>query len=343
MRDENEKNSILFIMICFLFLILSGCFEGSSTDSRFYQVFDKIKTDQFTRSYGRGGIYWVSDNRLILDGIVKNKQGVSEHGVYQVTLDGTYTRLVEILDFPVWYYCFSDNILYVRNLSKKFNIVTEPKDFEIRKEVRLDKPDDSEYSPLRCSYAKRPGSTGGYISLLKKDGYIRNTYVTPEGEITNTIIVNDTDETLVELNIKAGELIGRPSFLQDRNAYFGYIQQDNCALLWWLYRDDWSSKTEKRCFGGWASSGSIKVLSTRVGLFVVDYSRKGYKTYLFSKDQEFKLERVSARAATVSPDGCKVAYASGKIGYGKTRFSQVLKIFNVCQFIKEQGSSTDES
>lgn len=334
-RDKPRLKTSIYTMLMFLLLSLGGC--SSSTDENYYQVFDKIKTDQFIRSYGFGGIYWVSNDAVILDGVVDNASGEPEHGVYLVTMDGVYTRLVEVLDYPGWTYCYSEGVVYLKNDTASFNVLVEPAGIEIKKKIRMFKPKNSSYSPIRCQFAKIPGNTGGYIALSNQDGFIRNTYWSEGEKLQNAYIVDENDNIVAAVDVKAGSFFGSPRYLEDRDAYFGYRKRQNCVSLWWLYRDSWNTTTEKRCFGGWASAGSISLLSTKVGLFISDHSMKGYKTYLFAGDKEFKLERVSARREALSPDGCRVAYASGEIGYGKNRFSQILKIFDACKFIEDQG------
>ncbi len=54
--------------------------------------FDHILTDQYVWSYGQGGIYWVSNEQVVLEARIKNEKGELDWGLFQVDVrDGSYS------------------------------------------------------------------------------------------------------------------------------------------------------------------------------------------------------------------------------------------------------------
>lgn len=339
--EAASKKEAYKLFQCFFFtLCLSGCFSNDSSDG-VYTEFKNIKTDQFIWEYGRGGIYWVSDNEMVLDAITKNTDGVPERGVYQVNvLDGSFIKIAKI-DFKELYkYCVDSNNLYLKSRTGNFKISNYSKNFEIVKVKQKKKEKGYKYSEIRCSSFKKISGYANY-ALSRGDGYLlaknnadRDTYRDVIHEDSGVELVTPSgDRTPIDL--KSG-VVFRPQYLIDRDMYFGYQQRSRCGHFWWLKRGSWKGKTEKKCFGAWAQSSSLIFIPTRVGLFIEHHTTKGTKTYLSTEKHLYPLEKTPARGSSLAPDGCRVAYGSGNIGYGQSRFSQHLKIFNACKFMNNQ-------
>ncbi len=327
-----------------LAIFMQGCSSDKVNEAAYFKTFDHIKTDQFVWSYGDGGIYWVSDNEVVLDAQVKNAQGIFENGLYQVSvIDGSFIRLVERSNS--YSYCFDGNTLFIKSADKR-EILNKPALYSIEQVTSFKKLKNGVNSALRCRSVEKP-SEDGYRPLLFSDGFLKTewngsrykgTDKRMKGDLDpdNKVILVDSEgkeKKQLELNISQ---VSVPYFLADRNAYFGYRMRTRCASLWWLYREGWKTKTKKHCFGGWAQNTSKLIFPTRSGMYVEHHTSRKYKTYLVTDKTEHKLEIVSARGGALSHDGCRVAYGSGELS-GKGGRRQILKIFNACQFMEEQG------
>ena len=339
----------------FLFLIfLSGCSEDIENDPRFFKSFPEIKTNQFMWSYGRGGIYWVSDNQVVLDAEVANKLGVLERGLYQIDVrNGSYFRLLDYSEH--YWYCFNGETLFVRLKNKK-PIINEPKGYKLVQETDYKERNKNLhnaglYSQLRCDAIDRP-SDDGYRQLFANDGYLKTDNKGTKysgkdyrfrGELdpdNKVVLVDKNLKEIKDLDLKISE-VSTPYFIPHENAYFGYKFNNAkmCGLFWWLYRDDWSVKTNEQCFGIWSQNSSKLFYPTKAGLFVQHYTTKKYKSYLFARGREFQLEKTSSIGGSIAPDGCRVAYGSGELIALAAGQRQILKVFNACKFIEEQGES----
>ena len=91
MRIKYLVRSVFLVFIA----ALAGCSVQDNTE-KYSVVFDDIKNAVSRYSPGRGGIYWVSDDAVVLDAIVTNEDGVDERGLYQVNMDGSYIRLISV-------------------------------------------------------------------------------------------------------------------------------------------------------------------------------------------------------------------------------------------------------
>lgn len=335
------KASKIFLYLFFT-LCLSGCFSNDSNDG-VYTEFKNIKTDQFIWEYGRGGIYWVSDNEVVLDAITKNTDGVPERGVYQVNLlDGSFIKIAGIGFKELYKYCFDGNYLYLESRTGDFKISNYSENFEIVKVKQKKKEKGYKYSETRCSSFKKISGYANY-ALSREDGYLlaknnadRDTYRDVIHEDSGVELVTPSGNR-TPINLKSG-VVFRPQYLIDRDMYFGYKQRSQCSYFWWLKRGSWEGKTEKKCFGAWAQSSSLIFIPTRVGLFIEHHTTKGTKTYLSTDMQLHPLEDVAARGSSLAPDGCRIAYGSGNYRGRKNEkdYRQVLKIFNACEFLNNQ-------
>lgn len=338
---------INLLMVSFLFVaMLSACSQEEKENPAYFKEFTNIKTNQFMWNYGQGGIYWVLDNAIVLDAQVKNSEGIFERGLYQVNVnDGSYIKLVEVGENKLYSYCFVEKVLYVKS-DETLNILYKPKLYSIKLETEFKKHKDGRYSPLLCESVEVP-SMGGYIPLMEGDGFLKIDWDGPRLPDKGTfqgVLKPDNPVTMIDNNwkhLRTLDLtiaqVSTPQFIEYLNTYFGFRVEPmraNCFILWWLNRDEWRADTKNICLGSWASQNSKFLLPTKVGIYVQHYTSNKYKTYLVADGFEYPIEKVSARGSTLSADGCRVAYGSGEIGYGKSRFSQQLKIFDACEFIK---------
>ena len=320
-----------------LAILMQGCSSDKANEAAYFKTFDHIKTDQFVWSYGDGGIYWVSENEVVLDAQVKNKQGIFENGLYQVNVvDGSFIRLVE--RSISYSYCFDGDTLFIKSADKR-KLLRKPEFYSIEQVTKFKKLKNGQNSPLRCRGFEKPKNDGGYLALRTSDGYIKNKYRKSKDDEVHVYLADNNGleiKELVKHEKDSNGLVGRLLFIQDKDAYFGYKMKARCASFWWLYRDGWETKTKKHCFGGWAQNTSKLIYPTRVGMFVQHYTSKKYKSYLVTDTKEYSLETISSIGGALSPDGCRVAYGSGELS-GKGGRRQILKIFNACQFMEEQG------
>lgn len=344
-------NRFGFIFLGFLHIFLFGCNETGNKDienaGKYIQKIEGIRTYQFIRNYGMGGIYWTSNDSVVLDGVVKNKKGIFEQGVYRVSLSEEIERLAKIDSYIGFEYCFSGNVLHIKNDTKNIHVFNTNNPFEIKVGYsRLKKHKNESYSALRCKFVQWP-TNDGYRALLENDGFLKVDLSGPKysgrdkgqnGQLDpeNRVVLADAEgREKKKLDLKIRE-VSQAQFLPDRNAYFGYRMQNNCASLWWLYREGWRVETQKVCFGAWAAESSALITSTKVGLFIEHRSSTKPGAYLYYRGRESKVVDELITSGIVSPDGCKVAYAAGPLKDYKD-FPQVLKIFDACSYVKNKG------
>ncbi len=330
------------LLILSLSLFLSGCFFGDSNDGM-YAEFKNIKTDQFIWSKGRGGIYWVSENEVILDAVIQNADAEPERGLYQVNvMDGSHIKIASIGFKGLYVYCFDGEYLHLKNKVGSFQIDNVPTGYKLVVSEKTPSIKGYLYSSLRCSRFKRETGYRKYM-LSKEDGYLLSK-LRPDRDKSRDIIHENNGVELVSpksekvpVELKSGYVFN-PQYLIDRDMYFGYQQRGSCGYFWWLERGSWKGKTEKKCFGAWAQSSSLVFTPTKVGLFVEHHTMRGTKTYLSTDKHLYSLENVSARGSSLAPDGCRIAYGSGNFQGRKDEkdFRQVLKIINACEFMNNQ-------
>jgi len=334
-----------FLRLVIVLSFASLLFSCSLSDkSNFFSSFEHIKTDQFNWSYGQGGIYWVSNNQVVLDAQVKNKQGIPERGLYQVNVnDGTYIKLVEIGDKEQYKYCFAENTLYIKAKNRR-DALHNPEFYSIEQQTVFKKLKNGLNAPLRCKSVDKPKNDGGYLALKEEDGFIKNKYITSKEDEGHVYLTNNKGDVIKELiTLPPGSkgILGRPRFLPYRDAYFGYSMKryrQDCFDVWWLPRKTWKIDIQDVCLGSWYNNGSNIISPIRVGLFVENYSTRKPSSHVIVGSKEYKFENTNIRGASVSPKGCQVAY-----GYGNYRprngggdYRQHLKVFNACKYIESK-------
>lgn len=334
------KRYMRYLMVVISAAWLAGCFGDEGVDQKYFKTFEHIKTDQFVWMYGRGGIYWVSDNAVVLDALVKNTEGVAERGIYQVNMDGSYLRLVEKTKKGPFDYCFDGKTLFIRGGEGQFNVLNPPKDYKLFLQAKAEIQKGGPYAPVRCQYMKPPRSDAGYVALKEEDGFLKNNYRTDKNPKPNTYLSDNEGMEKIVLDVGEIKIFSYARYLPDRDSYFFYRNRGNCSYVGWVARDNWRVRTKKHCFGSWAVYNSKIVLSTRVGFFIEHHTDYMNKAYLVTDEKEYPIETISAIGTALAPDGCRVAYGSGNYrarNRGPNDYRQVLKVFDSCKFMKDQG------
>ena len=345
------KKAVLlaFVPVSIMVILYLSQYYNSSRpelpDERFFTSFEHIKTDQFVwnAGSGHGGIYWVGENELVLDAVIKGDRGLYEVNV----VDGSAIKLI---DGPGhgYRYCFTEGSLYVsvQPPHKLLPVLHQPRRYQlISKIVPRGLPDGWVNAGVRCGLFEVPkgeGITGSYQALNEKDGLVNVVY--SELRKQSSMYLSDNNgKRLKIISTDAKELKsfqGRAKYYSYEDAYFGYFSDaPDCrgATTWRLYRKDWRLETGKVCYGEWDKGTSILLSPTKVGLFAEQHSisrSRFAKSFLITEEQEIPVDMVSSIGSVTGPDGCRVAYGSGEIGYGEKRFSQHLKIFQACDYMQ---------
>lgn len=335
-----KLSTILSLLLVFL---LSGCSPtGSSNDpSAYLKTFDNIYTNQYIETYGQGGIYWVSNDHVVLEAQIVNEQGSLDRGLYQVDVrDGSYLRVVDINDEGPFNYkfCFDGNVLHVmtkrgefRQMSKPtqgYGVVVRPMDQNNRAR---------RYNPFRCKSLDVPLQGRGINALRKGDGFIK--YVIDEGEVS-AFLGDETGKIIKKLVQQKVAIRGSPvglftveRFVEDKNAYFGYSSWDSssCTQLWWLHRQGWELESQQFCAGEWAH-GSVSLHVLKDALYIENHNRINGepKSFIINKNiEQIPVDVEDIWGASVSPSGCKVAYG---VDDETSSAPQKLRLFNYCEF-----------
>ena len=332
------KRFFIKLLLVSLSFGLTGCFKDDGVDQKYFKTFEHIKTDQFVWNPGLGGIYWVSNDSVVLEALIKNKNGEFEKGIYQVNMDGTYILLVSLKSEGPYSYCFDGKNLYLRNSTGKFDVVNFPKKYGVILLDNINERGKGQLRPIRCRYINKPTNNSGYIALKEDDGYVKRPYPTEENPNPNVYLSDNRGNNQSLIDDSGIFLLSRATYLKDRDSYFFNRNRGRCSYLTWLERDGWDFDYRKHCFGEWAKS--IVIVSPKDGLYVENYTlTEKHKTYFVIGDKEYPLETTSSRQAVVAPDGCKIAYGSGNYrarNRGPNDFRQVLKVFNSCAFIADK-------
>ena len=347
MNKRNNRYRFFELFSRFILLaclgVLSAC-SNSNNPQSYLKTFDHILTDQYI--WGGGGIYWVSNEQVVLEAHVKDEKGELDRGLYQVDVrDGSYTKIVEVPDkTPITYmYCFEGKILHVMRSRGNFTQTNPTNGYQIEIREIGKKTNSNSYSALRCNFVEKPIGDAGYTALRIGDGFIK--YVREE-EKRHIFLVDDTGSNLKKLieqdakrRINIDGMFEVSSFLKERNSYFGYSSWDtkDCSELWWLFRADWSIENKKICLDEDVKGGSRIVHPLKDALYIEHYGgRRGRSYILDGNDDPLLVEQNHGRGASVPPNGCLVAYGEGD----RDKLSgvrQKLKIFSYCDF-KQKGN-----
>jgi hypothetical protein len=331
----------IFLLGCVA--VLSGC--SSSDMTPYLKTFDKILTNQYIEAYSQGGIYWVSNEQVVLEAYIRNDQGVLDRGLYQVDVrDGAYLKVVDIPDKdPTTYkFCFDGSVLHVMTARGIFKKVNSPKEYQVKISELVKKNKRNNYSPLRCGFVDTPkGTRVSYIPLSFDDGFIKNQAGETKTDSVRIFLSDDSGSNLKELSglmLDSRGFIGVRKYVPHMDAYFGNTSFNrNCTYLTWLYREDWKLEQKELCLKDW-SAGSILVHNIKDALYLEHYTSRSSNTYVLQGDIEVVIEEGTGRGATASPNGCMVAYGEDN-RHGVSKVRQKLKIFNYCDYQQKVGKS----
>jgi hypothetical protein len=318
-------------------MILSGCSDGDEADEKYFATFEHIKTDQFSTLYGQSGIYWISDEKLILNAEIEDAQGSMKRGIYEVNMDGTYKLLIDTESVGRHRYCFNGGVFYIRNKDGNIKISNNYDGYKIAISKLGIKQRNNFYSPVRCGFAAYPLGAGGYVALKKKDGFVKYIRDSESPNGFYSYIENDNGLNTSSVEVGKKPMISNPRYLQVTDEYFFQnfsLINRGCATFRWLNRQDWSIKEKNLCFDQWIESTSKIANSTKVGLFVEQHTRRYPSAYLITEASRYPIESTAVIRAAVSPNGCKVAYGFGD--YTSKSYTQELKVFDACQFMKDK-------
>lgn len=338
----------LYLVVCLVFLSLTGCLSFDKYNvSNYKKTLDHVKTHMFRWSPDIGGIYWVDNSNVLLDAYLENESGSLDRGLYQVNV--TDERAEKIVDIPeegetFFHYCFDGGVLHVMVEKGEFAQVTQPEDYTVAIRVKGKKKRTNRYSKLRCRFVDLPQiERTAYLPLKEEDGLIKNDGTIEDG-IVRVFLVNDEGENIKQISDKRLDsrgVIGVRSYSPYLDAYFGTTAfKNDCTFITHVYRDNWKLEQEELCIEGWVS-GSRLVSRLKGGYYVEHYnSQSGEpKHYVFAKDLRIPVGKTKVRGASVSPDGCIVAYGVGDGTFGKKVPKQELEIFNYCEFREKELKS----
>lgn len=311
-------------------------------------TFNHILTDQYIWGYGSGGIYWVSNDQVVLEAHIMDKKGVLDRGLYQVdVVDGSYKKVVDVPDEgPITYkYCFDGTKLHVMRSRGIFTQTNSPSGYqvEIREMGKLN--DHNNYSPLRCQLVANPGEGAGYGALLSGDGFIK--YEWKDKKNVHVYLTMEDGSNVKKLAEQEMIRIGNPQGIlslrymtDERNTYFGYSPWDNknCTKLWWLHREMWELENQTLCLSD-LSFGSLLIHNLQNAFYIEHYTTHSSYSFILFKDKKTIIEKDIGRGAATSPDGCKVAYGVGNYQREKSLIRQKLKVFDYCEYQKKENES----
>lgn len=341
---NKRNNNYAFLELFSRFILLAGlgvlvaCSNPNNPQTHL-KTFDHILTDQYVWGYGGGGIYWVSNTHIVLEAHIKNELGVLNHGLFEVDVrDGSSTKLVEVpKSGPYPYsYCFDGSVLHVMTSGGRFELVNEPKNYQIEIREKGELNGKNDYSPIRCRYVDLPiEAKARFIPLKSENGFMKNQAGATKDDPVKVFLTDEQGTNLreiAELPLGEGGVLGIRHFIPHMNAYFGYSYFDkDCTKLSWLYRDGWRLEQKELCLKDW-THGSRVVLQLKDALYVEHHTdtKNEPKSYVIYPKQELPIETEQIRNSIVSPDGCMVAYGIGKYRSGWKKPRQVLKVFDYC-------------
>lgn len=331
---------------------LASCsFEGSQ---EYQKTFEKIIMS--TRlHYGLAGIYWISNDHIVLSAYIDTEKKTKDHGIYQINInDGSFIKIVELTDDQPTYldYCFTKNTLYVGGVIDNIEILDTSLNYKVRLKDFDKKNRTNTYSPLRCGFYERPIEGYGFLALREEDGFIKNGRKYMGADKYRQVFLADNNGNTIKHLIdhklhprKPHDLekaLSVRRFAEHENAYFGQApfngRLTQCTYLSWLYRDSWEAKQRKLCFNEWQES-SKRVLLVKDGLYIQTHSTKSGNpnAYVIHNEKGSVIDDGIVDGSTVSPDGCKVAYAFAKTW--KLGIRSSLKIFDHCGYVNRPESS----
>jgi hypothetical protein len=339
---NNRNNSFITIFIRMLLLACLGALSACSNPNNpqsYLKTFDHILTDQYVWSYGRGGIYWVSNEKVVLEAQIQNDLGVLTHGLFEVDVrDGSSIKLVDVpKSGPYPYkYCFDGSVLHVMTNGGAFELINQSKNYQVKIREVGKKNQGNSYSPLRCGFFDLPiEAKSRFIPLKSENGFMKNQAgATKEGPVM--VLLTDEQGTslkeIAQLPSGSSGVIGMRRFAPHLNAYFGHTAFNKyCTDISWLYREGWKLEQETLCLKDLATN-RIFVHSIKNGFYLEQYNVRSSPSYILLKNKLIKVEEGIGRGASVSPNGCLIAYGVGDSKRKNSGVRQKLKLFNYCDY-----------
>lgn len=332
---RNYLTPLLFTLLAFS---LTGCFKDDGVDQKYFKIFENIKTDQFRASYGNRGIYWISNDTVVLNAQVTTESGSKKRGIFQVNMDGMYQQLVDTDEIANYKYCFDGSTLHIRNDIGGIELIKEPEGYNTLIGSIEYISDGTLFSPLRCVFVNRPEGDGGYVALKSNDGFVNNRRNIKSEKAFSSNLVNNKGDFRLTLDSNNKSFVSRPRYLEHSDEYFFQRFRRGCALFSWVKRNEWSVQTKEFCFDEWIESTSKIANATKVGLFVEQHTQRYPTAFLITENSRYPIESKLAVHASVSPDGCRVAYGYGdyRPRKGNSDYRQMLKVFNACKFMEDK-------
>lgn len=337
-RVKNRSDIFLKILMLACVGALVGC-SNPNNPQTYLKTFDHILTDQYTKSYGGGGIYWVSNEQVVMEAHVKDEKGELDRGLYQVDVrDGSYTKIVEVPDkTPINYmYCFDGKTLHVMRSRGKFSQTNPANGYQVEIREMGELNDNNDYSPLRCRFVDLPSEAKArFIPLKGENGFMKNQAGATKDKPVKVLLTDEQGNSLKEIaQLPSGSsgVIGLRRFVPHLNAYFGQTAFNKyCTDISWLYREGWKLEQETLCLKD-LETNRIFVHSIKNGFYLEQYNVRSSPSYILLKNKPIMVEDGIGRGASVSPNGCLIAYGVGDSKRENSGVRQKLKLFNYCDY-----------
>ena len=318
----------------------------------FFTHFEHIRVDQFSWSArtGHGGIYWVSQDELVLEAEIERDRGL-------FLLDVSTGKARKLVDRPLgksFRYCFSESTLYVSvgPSYETLRVLYQPTNFNIVSR-QWSLPVGAYVSGLRCDAYKRPASrpNSRVYALSSSDGLLN---IGPLGDDTrDSIFLTDNEGNFVRMLSKDPDMIDSIKVNADYYPFFdGYIssftlrQPCRGVAIWTLQRASWQLGAKSYCLGEWAQGASTVIQATKVGLMAEQHSSgrsKSAKYYLVTESEQLAIDMTGGRGLSTAPDGCQLAYGSGEYRRRKSgEYRQYLKLFRVCDYLESKQNIAEQ-
>lgn len=347
MKTSVGFNKLKILLVLALMFSSYGC--SSSND--YITEYDSIKTTQFNALSGKSGIYWSSNNSLVFSGVRPDGSEFGDYGVFELDLDtGENKKIIGYKEGRLrTYYCLSGRELYLEVVRGEAFVENPSANFNVVIYKRTKSEGRSHYSVPQCKKVFYPPNAkkGAYWPLLAGDGFIYRNIPNSRNEILEmpAELVDKKGVLLKELDIANRHAVS-PSYSAFNDAYYARsrsktINKENktCFLFWVLERKNWDVLSKELCFGDWYTGSSIKLFPTKAGHFVEYHGSTEYTGFLKTDKTLYEIGRGQIRASAVSPDGCRVAYATGALKGSKNllhRSSQIINVFDLCGFVKDK-------
>ncbi|NTS77271.1 hypothetical protein HR060_10385 [Catenovulum sp. SM1970] len=294
-------------------------------------------------TYGmRQNLTWTSESTLLLP--VTGPNDIK--GIFEMDLiSGDYQQLVETSMDALFHYCLVDKELTFYIKRGTYRILQNSPRFEIKVDEkyvneRQHRYKNGRFSNHSCEKIKAVGEDKIQYALKVEDGYLTASRHQPGQEKRHSLVNSATGKEMV-LPPAFSQGAVMPKYSKHSDTYYGYyIFEGNCSGYWTLPRNDWQFDYFKHCDVPWGSKG-IDYHLTKAGWFITRAGyRKSSQSAWFKSNKLWEIEYGEVQKISVSPDGCKVAYAHNAPMKTSTSHFRMTKdfelvIFDACAFIKQ--------